>query len=187
MSALREIPLGDEMAQEIAEIFFVGGWHRLLPIRELVNRLLTLEVLTSFEFDRSYSSFTSNNTIWFCAFGRYHSMSMTQFSVCLGLYTDDYIDNEEYAQLLTDYHHSLTPHRVDKMLYSEGQYESGISKSTCLSWPTYRYIHTIFNRLVNSHGDSIRVRSRQELLYIYSMVQSKPLQLGHIVARYLHH
>lgn len=40
---------------------------------------------------------------------------------------------------------------------------------------------------MNSRGDSTGVLSRQELLYLYLMVQRQPLHLGHIVAEYLRH
>lgn len=62
-----------------------------------------------------------------------------------------------------------------------------MSKAMSLAWPSYRYIHTILNRSLNGPGVSTGVLSRQELLYLYSMVQSKPLHLGHIVTKYLHH
>lgn len=100
LSALREIQFGNKMAQEIDELLSVGSWRRLLSIKELVIHMLTLEVLTSFEFDRSYINFESIDTIYFRAFGQYQSMNVIQFYVWLGLYDEDYIDTKEYDQLL---------------------------------------------------------------------------------------
>lgn len=82
--------------------------------------MLTLEILASFEFDRSYSSFTSNDAIQSCTFGQNHSMSVTQFSMWLNLYDEDYIDTEEYKQLSTDYPHSLTLQRAYMILCGQG-------------------------------------------------------------------
>lgn len=45
LSALREIQLGDEMAQEVDELLFVGSWRHLLPIKEPAISILTLDVL----------------------------------------------------------------------------------------------------------------------------------------------
>lgn len=36
------------------------------------------------------------HTIWFLALDQYHHMSLTQFSIMLGLYDRDYIGTEEY-------------------------------------------------------------------------------------------
>lgn len=79
--------------------------------------MLTLKVLASFEFDRSYRSFNGVNAIQFRAFGQYHNMSVTQFSVQLGLYDEAFIDTEEYEQLPTGYPDSLIPLRTYKALY----------------------------------------------------------------------
>lgn len=109
LSALKEIQLRDEMGNKVKELLSVCSWQRLLSIRESAIRMLTLEVLASFEFDRSYSSFLSIDAIQFHAFGQYCSMSVTQFSVRLGLYDKAYIDTEEHEQLAIDYPGSLTP------------------------------------------------------------------------------
>lgn len=76
MNALREIQFRDEMAHEVEELLSVGSWRRLLSIKEPAILMLTLEVLPSFEFDQSYNSFTSDDTLLLCAFGQYHSISV---------------------------------------------------------------------------------------------------------------
>lgn len=63
LSELREILLGDDMADDVKELISGGSWWRLLFIREPAIRMLTLEVLSSFEFDRSYNCFSNINTI----------------------------------------------------------------------------------------------------------------------------
>lgn len=70
LSALRGIQLGDEMANEVDELLSVsvGSWRCLFSIREPSIHMLTLEVLASFEFDRSFSSFSSIDAIQFHAF-----------------------------------------------------------------------------------------------------------------------
>jgi len=66
---LRTAEWGDIIVDEIEELLFVGNWRRLLFIRDPAIRTLTLEVLASFEFDRSYKDFSSVDTIRFRAFG----------------------------------------------------------------------------------------------------------------------
>lgn len=57
MSALREIKLGDKMADEVEKLISVGSWRRLMSIRELASHMLTLELLATFEFDHLFSKF----------------------------------------------------------------------------------------------------------------------------------
>jgi len=121
------------VADEIEGLLAVGNWQRLLFIQEPAIRSLTLEVLDSFEFDRSYRDLASINTIQFRAFGRDHSMSLTQFSIHMGLYDEDYTETEEYENLPADYPGSLTPQRAYHAVCGLGQYEPGVSKATSLS------------------------------------------------------
>lgn len=140
---MREILLRDEMLDEVEELLAMASWRQLLSIREPAICMLTLEVLASFEFDRSYSSFSSNNAIQFCAFGQYHNISVTQFSVQLGLCNEAFSDTEEYEQLSTDYLGSLTPQHAYRALCGQLQYELGVSKATCLSRLAYRCIRIV--------------------------------------------
>lgn len=87
-------------------------------------------------------------------------MSVSHFLVQLGLYDDAFTDMDEYAQLPMDYPRSLTLHSAYKPLCGLGQYELGVPKAICLSWPSYKYIHAILNRSMNGHGDSTGGLSR---------------------------
>ena len=73
---LRTAEWGDMVGDDIEGLLTVGNWQRLLFIQDPAIRTLTLEVLASFEFDRSYRDLSSVSTIQFRAFGRDHHMSM---------------------------------------------------------------------------------------------------------------
>lgn len=60
-------------------------------------------MLALFELDQSYTSLSHEDMIRFRTFRQYHSISLMQFLLSLGLYDDDFIHNKEYTQLLTDY------------------------------------------------------------------------------------
>jgi len=68
---------------------------------------------------------------------------MTQFSIHMGLYDEDYTEIEEYESLPADYPGTLTPQKAYRAVCGLGQYEPGVSKATSLSQPSYRYIHAI--------------------------------------------
>lgn len=100
--------------EEVRELVRVGGWDRLFAIQEPVRRDTTLEVLALFSFDHDAvdTSFDTEDAICFRAFGQPHGMSLTQFSIYLGLYDQDYTDTIDYTQLLTNYPQDLTPAQV---------------------------------------------------------------------------
>lgn len=97
------------MADQVEELLSMGSWRGLLSIQEPAIPMLTLEVLALFEFDRPYNTFSNINTIQFRVFSEYYSMSVTQFSIRLGLYDEAYNDTEENDQLPTYYPGSVTP------------------------------------------------------------------------------
>lgn len=86
-------------------------------------------------------------------------MTMTQFSILLGLYDKDYIHTEEYAQLPIDYPPSLTQGHAFRVMCGDRQYDPRHSKATSLTHPSYRYIHVILSRSVTGHDDSTGVLS----------------------------
>lgn len=59
--ALGEIGL----VEDVHKFVEVGGWERILSIRDPTHRDITLEVLASFSFDCSYTDFDRENTIRF--------------------------------------------------------------------------------------------------------------------------
>lgn len=164
------------MAQEVHELISVAGCQQLLSIKDPAICTLTFEVLASFEFDQSHTNFNREDTIQFYAFEQHHSMSLTQFSVSLRLYDDDFIHTEEHTQLPNDYPLGVTLQHLYRILFGDDQYEPGISKALCLIPPSHKYIHTIPSRSVNGHGDSIGVLRQLELVYLYFMVQSPSTQ-----------
>lgn len=121
MQALGDIKLVDE----VHEPLYIGGCGGLLSIRDLATRDLTLEILSSFDIDRSHADYNRVDMIHFYALGQYHSMSLTEFSDALELYVIDYIYTEEYGQLPFDYPIGVTPSRVFWMLCGNHQYEVG--------------------------------------------------------------
>lgn len=59
-------------------------------------------------------------------------MSLSQFVVMLGMYDEDYVGTEEYAQLPTNYPRSLTPSLVFRNLCGGYQFSLGQPKGYLL-------------------------------------------------------
>lgn len=102
----------EELVEEVHELISIVGWKKLFSIRDQATQDFTLEVLASFDFDRSHADFSSEDMIWFSALRQFHSISLKEFSVTLGLYNRDYIHTKEYAQLPFDIPDGVTPSHV---------------------------------------------------------------------------
>ena len=55
-----------------------------------------VEVLSSFDFNKTTTDFTKKDFIRFRTFGQYHGMSLTQFLVIMGLYNRDFVYTGKY-------------------------------------------------------------------------------------------
>ena len=73
--------------------------YHLWDIREPNYRELTLEVLTTFEFDYAYADCFGKDMILFWLFSATKAMSLTRFSIYLGLSDQGYTEAKEYTHL----------------------------------------------------------------------------------------
>lgn len=105
----------------------------------------------------------------------------------MGLYDELYTSIDEYGHLPTDFPGTLTAQQTYRALCGQGQYEQEVSKASGLSQLSYRYLHSVLSRSMIGQADNTAVLSKQDILYLYSMVRNIPIHLGHIVADFLGH
>ncbi|GJU83325.1 hypothetical protein Tco_1285690 [Tanacetum coccineum] len=77
--------------------FTSQAWNRLFRIREQVVREYVLEFLSSFKFRDHVVELDIDDTIVFQLGGTRRSMSMRQFILALGLYTEEEINNNLFG------------------------------------------------------------------------------------------
>lgn len=76
---------------------------------ELIYRDVTLEVLSSFEINRSPVGFYQPGVIQFQIFIEPRRLSDTNFSLLVGMYDTDYTLTQQYEELAIDFSQSTTP------------------------------------------------------------------------------
>lgn len=88
----------------------LGRSDLLMRLESLLMWLVVIDFLAFViqSVDCSDTDFDKENTIYFRALGKPHGMPLPQFAVMLGLYNEDYIGTEEFAQLPADYLTGLT-------------------------------------------------------------------------------
>lgn len=77
-------------------------WWQLFDITNTTYHELTLEFLATFEFELGMINFDRPGTILFLAFGSMLRLSLTEFSVHLGLYDEVFTHTPEYDALLIE-------------------------------------------------------------------------------------
>ena len=75
------------------------AWATLLSLKEKIYRGLTLEFLATFRIQKPNRLFGLDNEVSFKAFGKSHTLFMTQFCEYTGLYSPEFIVSEEFQAL----------------------------------------------------------------------------------------
>ena len=83
------------------EILFVSdAWRNVFDIRENVYKELCLEFYSTFAFDETVGDdkIMTEKSIFFRLGGKKHSMTLAEFGVALGLYTEEAMEDEYFEE-----------------------------------------------------------------------------------------
>lgn len=78
----------------------MGAWRQLFLITDNTCKKLALKVLATFELSRGTMSFHRADIIQFQVFNTLLRMSLTEFSIQLGLYDIEFTQTPAYGPLL---------------------------------------------------------------------------------------
>lgn len=114
-------------------------------------------------------------------------LSLTEFSVHLGLYDEAFIQTPKYDGLLIEWLPGMTLESYCCWLSTTIKYDPHSARSTSLRIPSLRYIHHQLRHTLIGHGDSPSMVSLRDFPYIISMVNGFHFHLGHEVTLTMHH
>ena len=136
--ALEVIGIADEVRDLIENV----GWGRFVDIREDVHYELLLEFLCTLDFQKEYISVLRPGVINFKLGGRRHQMSVAEFGVALGVYSEPYIRSTAYTNALVDFPSDEMPALFWESITVTGPgYSPATAKSTFIRIPSLRYLH----------------------------------------------
>ncbi|KAJ0963094.1 hypothetical protein J5N97_028216 [Dioscorea zingiberensis] len=131
----------------------------------------TLEVLSTFEADRSAVSEQSLTAISFQLFEEGKTMSYMCFSMYMGFFNREFIHTREYKELLTAFpEHIITPSRY--WLQLGERYRN--NKASLMSDLVHRYIHALVSRTIAGRDDSIDIVTSTSASYCTSFSSECP-------------
>ena len=90
--------VNEEDDDEILFVFY--AWRTVFDIRENVYKELYLEFYSTFGFDETVGDdkIMTEKSIFFRLGGKKHSMTLAEFGVALGLYTEEAVEDEYFKE-----------------------------------------------------------------------------------------
>lgn len=112
-------------------------------------------------------------------------MSYTKFALLFGIYDTDFTSTPQCKKFLIDFSPSVTLRGIWQCLRHNRSYELGLSKISFLTCLAHKYVHTVMAHSFTTRADTTIIVGRQELLFLYSITQSRPIHLGYIMANFI--
>ena len=172
---LRTLGLFDEIDIFIRNI----GWERFVQIRCPSFHELTYEFLTTFNLDKSVTDVSHEGTISFRLMNREFGMSITEFSVACGFYTEEYTDSVDYDNSYTGFPSNFNPNAFWREITdSPINYNPSQSKSSVIKSPALKYMHRFIAFSLSGRKESTGVVTKTDLFYLWCMVKGSRVNLG---------
>ena len=109
-------------------------------------------------------------------------MSYTQFAIYIGLYTDEFVDSQDYHELQVNFTVAFILAHYWRQINKDLNYELMRSKASTLESSAFCYIYKLLVHTINGCVDSMGVVSIRDLFYLYSMREKIPIHMGHALA-----
>ncbi|KAJ0965249.1 hypothetical protein J5N97_026387 [Dioscorea zingiberensis] len=158
----------------------VGGWDKVFSINHETFQEATLEVLNTFEADRSSIQERSLIEISFQLYGEKRTMSYTRFALLMSFYDREALHTREHREFLTSFpDHIITAGRYWVQLGGR----HGNNKVILMSDPVRRFIHALVSRSIAGRDDSTGKVTVTDLFILYNIFERIGL-VGHVGGRY---
>ncbi|KAJ0627425.1 hypothetical protein HanHA89_Chr01g0025231 [Helianthus annuus] len=142
----------------------------------------TMEFYSTFTFNSRCDPFDNDGVTFRCGGTRY-SISMAQFGVIIGLYTEEDSGNEENTGGVRDLNENECQAAWAQI--GEGHYNPSSTKSTKLRDPLYRYIHRVLGYSL-SQRHSGGVVGLRDLIVLHCIHNRRHLDVPFLLLRNMH-
>ncbi|KAK5772887.1 hypothetical protein PVK06_049189 [Gossypium arboreum] len=156
-----------QLADAIHALLSTDLWERFFAITKPTYLELTLELCSTFHLQVVMMNNDDPGTIHFRLGGLVRAMSVPEFGVALGLYTDDFMEEEDMNTLPRNIH--ISPSLCWKALAPlSSTYDPSRSKASALP-PSLRYLHAILVYTLNGRRESTGFVNTHDAYYIWCM------------------
>ncbi|PPR84629.1 hypothetical protein GOBAR_AA36083 [Gossypium barbadense] len=142
-----------QLADAVRALLTADPWGFFFEIVEPTYLELTLELCSTFHLQSVMTKFDDHRMVQFRLSGLVRQLSMPEFGVALGLYTKEFMDDDNFNSLHRYIHYS--PSNCWKALVpASATYDPSRSKASALA-PSLRYLHAILaqhpDRMAREH------------------------------------
>ncbi|PPS18568.1 hypothetical protein GOBAR_AA02005 [Gossypium barbadense] len=173
------------MADVIRAFLTTNPWELFFVIIEPTYLELTMELCSTFHLQTVMTYYDDPGTVQFCLGGLIHQLSIPEFSVTLGLYTEEFEEENELHALSRHIHfsplkcwHTLAP--------GTAFYNPSRSKASILP-PSLRYLHTILAHTIIGRRESTGIVNTHNAYFLWCMSQGHVIDLAYFIALVIQH
>ncbi|PPR85171.1 hypothetical protein GOBAR_AA35520 [Gossypium barbadense] len=153
-----------QLAGVVRALLSTDPWELFFGIIKLTYLELTLELCLTFHFQTVMIEFDDPGTVQFCLGGLVIQLSVPEFGIALGLYTEEFMDDNELNTLHRHIHYS--PLKCWSALVPDSTtYDPSRSKASALA-PSLRYLHAILAYTLKGWRESTGIVNTHDAYFL---------------------
>ncbi|KAK5794088.1 hypothetical protein PVK06_035288 [Gossypium arboreum] len=173
------------MADAIRALLTTDPWEMFFGIIELTYLELTMELCSTFHLQIVMTNYDDPGTVQFRLGRLVLQLSVPEFGAALGLYTEEFKEENELHALTHHIHFSPTKcwHTLAPGVAS---YNPSHSKASGLP-PSLRYLHAILAHMITGRRERTGVINTHDAYFLWCMSQRHVIDLAYFIALAIQH
>ncbi|PPS03854.1 hypothetical protein GOBAR_AA16815 [Gossypium barbadense] len=174
-----------QIADAIRALLTTNRWELFFGIIKPTYLELTMELYSTFHLQTVMMNYDDPDMVQFRIGGLIHQLSIPEFGAALGLYTEEFKEENELHALSHHIHfspskcwHSLAP--------STTSYNPSRSKASVLP-PSLKYLHAILAHTIIGRRESTGVVNTHDVYFLWCMSQGHVIDLAYLIALTIQH
>ncbi|PPR85320.1 hypothetical protein GOBAR_AA35371 [Gossypium barbadense] len=174
-----------QLADAIRALLTTDPWGLFFEIVEPTYLEFTLELCSTFHLQTVKTNFDDLGTVQFYLGGLVRQLSVLEFGIALGLYTEEFMDDNDLDTLHHHIHYSPWKCWRD-LVAASATYNLSCSKASALP-PSLRYLHAILAHTLTGRRESTSVVTTHDSYFLWSMANGHVIDLAYFIAFAIRH
>ncbi|KAK5811746.1 hypothetical protein PVK06_027112 [Gossypium arboreum] len=174
-----------QMADTIRALLTTDPWELFFEIIEPTYLELTMELCSTFHLQTVMTRYDDPGTVQFHLGGLIRQLSVLEFGAALGLYTEEFREENE-LHALSCYIHFSPSKCWNTLAPSTALYNPSRSKALVLP-PSLRYLHAILAHTITGRRESTGIINTHEVYFLWCMSQGHIIDLANFIALVIQH
>ncbi|KAK5771931.1 hypothetical protein PVK06_048187 [Gossypium arboreum] len=174
-----------QMDDAILALLTTDPWELFFGIIEPTYLELTMELYSTFHLQTVMTRYDNPGTVQFRFGGLVHQLSVPEFGAALGLYTEEFKEENELHALSRHIHFS--PSKCwHTLALSTASYNPSRSKASVLP-PSLRYLHTSLAHRITGRRESTGIVNTHNVYFLWCLSQGHVIDLAYFITLAIQH